>query len=152
MVVVVGGELKAVAVMGRLSTISTISVAASRSFFSPSRSRYTGYIARLPSASPPRLLDFRSLATTMNGGSVDGGDQQLGAGLEAVFKEKRILRSKVRKSLRSMDPLQRSLEGIPDLIPHSHRCNRAFSILIYREDFRRQYIELCHQNDSFLFS
>lgn len=123
------GELKAAAVMGRLSTTSTISVAASRSLNSLScllsRSRFIRRIAGLPSANSPPLLGLRSFSATMNGGDGNGGDQQLGSGLEAVFKEKLTLRSKVRKSLRSMDPLQRSLEGIPVLIPHSHRCNRA---------------------------
>ncbi|OWM90459.1 hypothetical protein CDL15_Pgr014762 [Punica granatum] len=99
--------------MARLSTISRISVAASRSLSSSVRSRPAVSVSRLPNsaaAPSPCLLRLRSFATTMDGGRGNGGDQQLGSELEAIFKEKRILRSKVRKSLRSMDPLQRSQE------------------------------------------
>ncbi|KAK4791110.1 hypothetical protein SAY86_031523 [Trapa natans] len=102
--------------MGCLSAISVISVAASRFLTSPSfflsRPRHIRSISRLAFIASSSLVGLRSFSITMDGGDSNGnrGDQKLGADLDAVFNEKRVLRSKVRKALRSMDPLHRSFE------------------------------------------
>ncbi|KAK4747301.1 hypothetical protein SAY87_026338 [Trapa incisa] len=102
--------------MGCLSAISVISVSASRFLTSPSfflsRPRHIRSISRLAFIASSSLVGLRSFSITMDGGDSNGnrGDQKLGADLDAVFNEKRVLRSKVRKALRSMDPLHRSFE------------------------------------------
>lgn len=62
----------------------------------------------------PRLRDLsRSLLSSnvctnaiMNKDAVDSHQ------LEAIFQQKRLLRSKIRKDLKNMDPIQRSQEGL----------------------------------------
>ncbi|KAJ8760934.1 hypothetical protein K2173_021972 [Erythroxylum novogranatense] len=58
---------------------------------------------RRTSPSPPFSFAVRS-AVTMNRDSVKSGY------LDAIFEQKRALRSKIRKELKNMDPMQRSLE------------------------------------------
>ena len=50
--------------------------------------------------------------------------------LEAIFEQKRSLRSKVRKALKNMDPIQRSQEGRYSLF-----SNSTIFVLIYLSDW-----------------
>lgn len=54
-------------------------------------------------------LRIRSMDTSTGDGRCNQVEQH---DLDSIFKEKRLLRSKVRKALKSMDPVQRSREGI----------------------------------------
>ncbi|KAH6799036.1 5-formyltetrahydrofolate cycloligase [Perilla frutescens var. frutescens] len=59
-------------------------------------------------AAPPLPIAYSDLnlrSTTMSTGSVAA------ASLDTIFKEKKVLRSRVRKELKSMDPTLRSQEG-----------------------------------------
>lgn len=63
-----------------------------------------------PSYAPPRLTTTTSMSMSMS--TVDQSSEG-GAHLDHLFKQKRILRSRVKKDLKSMDPTLRSQEGIP---------------------------------------
>ncbi|CAO2826719.1 unnamed protein product [Amaranthus hypochondriacus] len=63
-----------------------------------------------PPSSPISLPSIR-MSSTNNGGSITScSSDATVAELESIFKQKRMIRSKVRKSLKEMDPSQRTLE------------------------------------------
>ena len=68
-------------------------------------------LRRQPRSSSISLSSIR-MSSTNNGGSITSSTSDVTvAELESIFKQKRMIRSKVRKSLKEMDPSQRTLEG-----------------------------------------
>ncbi|XP_010678643.2 5-formyltetrahydrofolate cyclo-ligase, mitochondrial [Beta vulgaris subsp. vulgaris] len=53
---------------------------------------------------------FRMSSTTAEGTNISNSTDVTDTELESIFKQKRVIRSKVRKSLKEMDPSQRALE------------------------------------------
>ncbi|XP_057519795.1 5-formyltetrahydrofolate cyclo-ligase, mitochondrial-like isoform X2 [Amaranthus tricolor] len=73
-------------------------------------------LRRQPRSSSISLSSIR-MSSTNNGGSITSSTSDVTvAELESIFKQKRMIRSKVRKSLKEMDPSQRTLED--DAIQH----------------------------------
>lgn len=60
---------------------------------------------------PPPTLASRSIITMIN------DQEQQHQLLDAIFKQKKVLRSRVRKQLKAMDPTIRSQEGKLSLLP-----------------------------------
>ena len=60
-----------------------------------------------PSPSPSTFHSFIRMSSTNTSSSIDVAASEL----DPIFKQKRIIRSKVRKSLKEMDLSQRTLEG-----------------------------------------
>uniref|UniRef100_A0A803L8X6 5-formyltetrahydrofolate cyclo-ligase n=2 Tax=Chenopodium quinoa TaxID=63459 RepID=A0A803L8X6_CHEQI len=61
-----------------------------------------------PPSSP--LSSIRMSSSTVDGGKIGSSGDVAATELDPIFKQKRLIRSKVRKSLKEMDPSQRAIE------------------------------------------
>lgn len=80
--------------------------------FSTTNFRFLNPRQNCPPPHSASLSSLRMSSTTVDGSNINSPGDVAATELDHIFKQKRTIRSKVRKSLKEMDPSQRAIEGI----------------------------------------